>query len=122
MESDLSEQDIYKVVAGRVQFDPKPGQAGGKQIRKIALKVVGGDSTLVNVTLWPEYADLEINRGDFVMIDGKFSTRVGLNQQGEETTFYDLTISDIAVIPAAPKKEREVSNRQPARAGGGVPF
>lgn len=113
--------DEYKLVVGRVQFAPQTAQATGKTVRRVAVKTVGPQQALVTVTLWPEHDAAEVNQGDFLFAEGKFSSRVAPKKDGSgDATFFDLSASDIAVIPAAGKAQRTVVNS--SGADDSVPF
>lgn len=114
--------DEYKLVVGRIQFDVQEGNAGGKTVRRLPVKVAGPQQTMVTVTLWPEHAGVVVNKGDFIMAEGKFSSKVAQKKDGSEGTFYDLSATDVTVLPAAPKSTREVVNRTPAASSDDAPF
>lgn len=99
----------YITVAGIIQFDPRERTAGGKDIRDVAVRSIGNNK-LVNITVWPENEDVTLNKGDFIVADGKFTQSMGQNRNGEQQTYYNLSATVIhnltggAPAPASAKK------------------
>lgn len=97
--------DEYITVAGFVQFDPRNREAGGKPVRDVAVRAIGNNK-IINITFWPEQT-MPVNKGDFLVVDGKFTQRTGQNKQGESQTYYNLSASTILRLvpdtsPSAP--------------------
>lgn len=93
----------YATVVGFVQFDVDEREVNGQTIRDITVKTPGTEGKLVRVTVWPEYAGVDIERGDFVAADGTVTVR---EHNGKEYT--NLNAKSLAVIPGAAKAERGV--------------
>lgn len=92
----------YRTIAGVVQFPPREGQAGGKDVRNIAVRTAGvkEQSIRVSATLWPSHEHIEVGEGDFVVLEGKFSQNKGTNQQGDSVTYNNLSVTGILVLGA----------------------
>lgn len=88
----------YVTVAGIVQFDPRTRQAGGKEVRDVVIRAIGSNKNF-SVTIWPEKASIPVNKGDFLVCDGKYSSSVGQNKAGEQVTYHNL--SAITVVRVA---------------------
>lgn len=87
--------DEYVTIAGLIQFDPKPRTTkDGKDVRDIAVRAIGNNK-LVNVTVWPEKANIPLAKGDFVVVDGKFSTSTWQNKNGEQQTSYNISANTL---------------------------
>lgn len=88
---------------GIVQFPPREGDAGGKAVRNITIQQAGFGPTAVKVsaTLWPSHKHVEVEQGDVVTLEGKYSSNKGTVQQGEnagkEVTYHNLSVSRISV-------------------------
>lgn len=82
---------------GVIQFDPREGQAGGKDVRNITVRTAGvkEQSLKVGATLWPSHAHIEVGRGDFVVLEGKFSRNEGTNQDGVKVVYNNLSVTNI---------------------------
>lgn len=99
----------YVSVAGFVQFDPNEKEANGKTVTEFFVKTLGGDGKNVRVTLWPEIEAEAPAKGDFVAVDGKFSTSTYQGQDGTKKTSYQISaIYFVNLGKAAPRKDREV--------------
>lgn len=103
----------YRTIVGFVQFDVEERKVSNATVRDVTVRAAGSEGPLVSVTVWPEYADHEIQRGDFVAIDGDLQVRVGQTSSGEKREFLNLSASKIyrngeLLTP----KEREVVNRK----------
>lgn len=90
-------ENQYRTLIGVVQFDPREGQAGGKDVRNITVRTGGvkEQSLRVGATLWPSHAHVEVGKGDFVVLEGKFSRNEGTNGQGEKVTYNNLSVTNI---------------------------
>jgi hypothetical protein len=82
--------DEYITVAGIVQFDPRTRQAGGKEVRDVAIRSLANHK-MISITVWPENQHVTLNKGDFIVADGKFSQSQGQNKNGEQQTYYNLS-------------------------------
>jgi len=112
----------YVTIAGIVQFDPRQRQAGDKQVRDVVIRAIGSNKNF-SVTLWPEKANIPINKGDFLVCDGKHSQSAGQNKDGEQVTYNNLsatTVIRIAGESAATSAAPVVS--APAATGDDFPF
>lgn len=100
----------YVTALGFVQFDPNQREANGKQVTDIVIKTPGGDSSMIRITIWPEFKlDEPVQRGDFVAVDGTFSTSSYQGADGSPKTSnqispYSLNINGKRIERA----EREV--------------
>lgn len=104
--------DMYRSVAGFVQFDVDEAEVNNQTIRRVTVQAVGSEGALVTITLWPEFEDVEVEKGDFVAASGKFEARPGKTKAGEEREFLNLSAYDLVVTPGIERKEREVVNKK----------
>lgn len=117
----------YAVLAGVVQkFGTKDTmtyrdvEVGGDSLQVTEFTVkASGSQTLVRVTLWPEFEDIEVYAGDGILAEGKFSQSKGKG----DTTFYNLSAKSIAIIPASRSATRsEVTPKAQAAVAENPPF
>lgn len=99
----------YKAFAGFIQFDPNERETPSKQtLRDVVIQPIGYGSKeipSVRVTVWPEHAGVNLSKGDFIAVQGKFTTA---NVKGK--TYFNLSASQLAVLAAGEKAEAEVEN------------
>jgi len=115
----------YITVAGIIQFDPRERSAAGKDVRDVAVRAIGNNK-MVNITVWPENDSIPLQKGDFIVADGKFTSTPGQNKEGEAVTYnnlsatviHNLTGSVAAPTKKAAKKEAAVTSD----AGDDFPF
>ncbi len=99
--------DEYITVAGLVQFDPRTRTAGDKQVRDVVIRAIGSNKNF-SITVWPEKADITINKGDFIVVDGKYTQSVKQNKEGAAVTYNNMSASTLLRFagegnaPAAP--------------------
>jgi hypothetical protein len=110
----------YLTIAGIVQFDPRTRQAGGKEVRDVLIRAIGSNKNF-SVTVWPEKAGIPINKGDFLVCDGKYSSSVGQNKAGEQTTYHNLSANTIIRI-AGDEAMAAPAPAAAATTGDGFPF
>lgn len=110
-------ESTFRTLAGVVQFDPREGQAGGKTVRNITIRTAGvkEQSMRVGATLWPSHDHVEVEKGDYVVLEGKFSRNQGQNKEGEAVTYNNLSVSGILVLGGLDEGERvETTNNDAA--------
>lgn len=113
----------YAQIAGIVQQfgADKPvvteREVSGQTLREFTVKSLTSGK-LVRISLWPEFGDVEIERGTLITADGRYSTSVG--DSGRE--FYNLTPNTLNVVPPVEKAQREVVNRQDDEPSEEAPF
>lgn len=101
----------YASAAGFVQFDPREREANGQKVIDYTIKSLGADGTLIRITVWPELQGVEIEKGDFLAADGKFSVNPYTdNDTGVSRQSLQISATALAVTKAVPKADREVVN------------
>ena len=116
-------EGTFVTVAGIVQFDPQEREVAGKDVRDITIRGIGemtkDGQRKYRITLWPDLADAEVKRGDFVVVDGK-----GSRNEHNGTVYYNVSANHIVVngrVTSARKDE--VVNDVPAPAADDdIPF
>jgi hypothetical protein len=94
----------YQAFAGIVAFSPTTDEVSGTPIQRVTIKLVNSpDATLVSATLWGALADTEVNVGDFIVVEGKFTQ----NTKGDRT-YNNVNANTVLVIPTA-KDEKKAS-------------
>ena len=90
-------EPVYRTIAGVVQFDPREGSAGGKDVRNITIRTTGfkDNSLKVGATIWPSHAHVDVQKGDFVILEGKFSRNTQEGKDGSPVTYNNLSVSGI---------------------------
>lgn len=112
----------YAGVTGIVQFDPREREANGKSVVDIAVRAAGSQK-LVNITIWPEYQlAAPIKKGDGIIADGSFETRVYQASDGSQKESLQLSPTSLVVIPQVPKADREVVQASSGSTSGSAPF
>lgn len=97
----------YASAAGFIQFDVKTREVNGQTVRDVAIRAVGSQK-LISVTVWPEFDAVELERGDFIAVDGKFKQSLGQAPDGSPREYFNLSASALVKIAPAIKKERGV--------------
>lgn len=102
----------YATVIGFVQF-PVAERAldSGDTVRDVTVRPAGVDAPLIRATLWPEFADVDVNEGDLVAIDGAYTERTAQGKDGSKQTYRNMNTKRIAVVQASAGSTREVVNK-----------
>ena len=98
----------YKTVTGFVQFDVETAEVNNQEIRRVTVQAAGSEGPLVTVTVWPEFDNIEINKGDFLAANGTFEAREGKGGK----VFLNLSASRLVVLPGADKSEAGVVKKE----------
>lgn len=91
----------YRTIVGVVQFDPRDGEAAGQTVRNITVRQTGvheKEAVNVSATLWEQFAGVEVERGDVVILEGSYQTKAGKNKSGDPVTYHNLSVNGICVF------------------------
>lgn len=112
----------YITIAGIVQFDPRTRQAGDKEVRDVVIRAIGSNKNF-SITIWPEKSGIPVNKGDFLIADGKYSSSVGQNKAGEQVTYHNLSATTIIRLPGEDATPMQATPKATANiAGDDFPF
>lgn len=113
----------YVTAMGFVQFEAVEREANGKEIVEFVIKTPGGDGKNIRVTVWPETHFPVPSVGDFVAVDGKFTTSTYQGQDGSQKTSLQISASTIAKLgEAAERDELSVAATSNAKVTKKAPF
>lgn len=115
----MSEGKTYLTFMGVVQFDPKERSTNAGDLREVSIRLCNHpEGRMVQCALWNNsFADVVINKGDAVIVDGAFTSRVHEKDDGSTATYYNVTPTRIAVIPTiSGSKDSNTGPRQVANA------
>lgn len=113
----------YITAVGFVQFDPVTREANGKTVTDLVIKLPGGEQTMVRITVWPEIQVDGIEKGDFIAVDGQFSSNTYQGNDGQQRTSLQISAFNLAVLgKAAARAEREVVGGTVQASTTDVPF
>ena len=94
----MSENE-YLSVGGTVAFEPEDREVGGKPIRNVVLTPFGAGSVRrIYCTVWDQHAGVAINQGDFLLVNGKYTTREGQSKAGDPVTYHNLSVTSLVVL------------------------
>ena len=94
----------FACVAGFVLFEPDAVDVGEQSVRRAKVRALGSQK-LVRVTLWPEHAQVPLDRGDFIAVEGKWTATEAKGSDGVERTYYDISAANLVRLQAAPKQD-----------------
>lgn len=113
----------YVTAVGFVQFDPQQREANGKTVTDLVIKLPGGEQTMVRITVWPEIQVDHIEKGDFIAVDGQFSSNTYQASDGSTKTSLQISAFNLAVLgKAVARAEREVVGGSSSVSTTDVPF
>lgn len=117
-------EKVYRTVIGVVQFDPQDGEAAGKSIRNIVLRQVGFKEQSVNVyvTVWPSHEDMEIERGDVLIVEGPYNQGKGKTKDGSPRVYHNISATRIAKLGAAVEGKRPETESDDDVSDDDIPF
>jgi hypothetical protein len=112
----------YITIAGIVQFDPRTRKAGDKEVRDVVIRAIGNNKNF-SITIWPEKNNIPVNKGDFLIADGKYTASVGQNKAGEQVTYHNLSATTIIRLAGEDAiASSPAPTAAPASAGDDFPF
>lgn len=113
--------DVYRTFTGFVKFEPRDGEAAGKPIRSFVLRATGVKDQAVDVrsTLWPSHDDVELEQGDAVIVEGKFTVNKAKDKAGDQQTYFNLSVSNIINLGPGNRGERVETENTGGNASAG---
>jgi ribosomal protein L31 len=93
-----------KTISGFIQFEPQERTTQtGKTLTRVTLQSVTSGKN-VDVTVWGDsHPNFSGKRGDYMIVQGDATSKVGQNKDGEEVTYHNLSAYDIVVLKAESK-------------------
>lgn len=102
----MATEKIYRSVIGFVQFEPgKRDLSDGRVVRDVLVQSGGSEGGQVRVTLWPEFAGIEINQGDFIAAQGLFE----INEY-KKKSYAQISARQVVVLAQSNKTAEVVEN------------
>jgi hypothetical protein len=91
---------VYRTVVGTVEFDPRDGKAGEKDVRNITVQSAGFKDSAIKVgaTIWPSHSHIKVAKGDVVVLKGSFSRNTSEKEDGTPVTYNNLSVASILVL------------------------
>jgi single-stranded DNA-binding protein len=106
----MSSEGKWVTLSGVIQFEPEMKHIDSldQDVYEFSFRDASTQRR-IKATLWEEHRSTydTLEKGDAVIVDGKLKTNEGTNQDGQAVTYYNLSVSEIAVIKRQPKDERE---------------
>ena len=90
-------ENTYRSFIGVVQFDPTDREVAGKDVRNVTIRATGlkDQAQLISITVWPSHAGVKIEKGDALIVDGKFQVNKGSDGEGNSKTYFNVSASRI---------------------------
>lgn len=105
----------YATVHGFVQFPVDEREtSGGQKVRDVTIRTPGSEGSLVRITLWPELADFEVEKDDFIAVDGKLDVNQSTGKDGTLRTYINVSASTIATLGKGTRGRRDEVVKKPA--------
>jgi hypothetical protein len=92
----------YRTACGIVQFEPREGEAAGKQVRNIVIRQAGFGQNNVKVyaTVWPDFEEQPLAQGDIVFVEGSYTQGKGKDPDNP-VVYHNLSVTRLAVLGSA---------------------
>ena len=104
----------YATAEGFIQFPVESRDVNGQTVRDATIRTPGTAPTggkLIKVTLWSEFESSDIQKGDWIAVDGTVEVR----EVGDKT-YVNMNVKELVIQKGEPKASREVVSRKPAGA------
>jgi len=100
----------YVSAEGFIQFPPQERDANGQKVVDVTLKTPGTDGILIRVTVWPELQSVELEKGDWIAVDGKLNIGSFVGKDKVARQSVQISASSLAVVKGVPRADRAVVN------------
>lgn len=117
----------YRGVAGFIQFEPNDREAAGKQVRDITIRPVsvlgakGLTDGKVRATVWPDFADVTLLKGDAVFVEGRY-TKNTVDGDNGPVTYHNISVTSLARLEGVSSSKPDVVNAQDDSGAEDEPF
>ena len=75
-------------------------------MRDVKVRAIGSQK-IVRVTVWAKHEHVPLEKGDFIVAEGAWRSRVYQTREGEKRTSYDLDAATFVRLPGVPKRDVE---------------
>lgn len=107
----MADDAIYGSAAGFIQFDVEEREANGATVRDATIRSLAtGD--LLRITIWPEHEGVELEKGDFIAVDGKVTIR-----EVEDKTYVNMSAFNLVRFAPEARAESEVVTKKSSGKG-----
>jgi len=109
----MADDSLYGSAAGFIQFDVEEREANGATVRDVTIRSIAtGD--LLRVTVWPEHEDVELEKGDFIAVDGKVTIR-----EVDDKTYVNMSAYGLVRFAPEARSESEVVTKKSSAKSSG---
>lgn len=116
----------YRTIVGLVKYPVRTGEVTVRdeevQVRNFVVRQTGVKDQAIDVaaTLWPSHEHVELEQGDFVVMEGKLTPRKGTKKDDEgneiPTTFFNFSVAGIKVFGPLDFGDRDGGSTASSRA------
>lgn len=107
----MAEFKEFKGAGGFVQFPVEERDVNGQTVRDVTIRALGSDGPYIRITVWPEFADTDVEEGDLVFVDGPFEAREGQTKSGEKRVYLNMSAKSLVVIKGETREERGTTKK-----------
>lgn len=107
---------ISKLVV--VQFPPEEREVNEQTVRSVSVRCTATQAK-IGATVWPNLADVPIEEGDLLVLEGKATRTTKTGDDGETRTYNNLSVNGIAnlgKVKRVRKEKTETTESSPAPA------
>jgi len=108
---EIMAEATYVSAEGFVQFNPTEREANGQKVVDVTIKTPGTEPALIRVTIWPELQGVEVERGDWIAVDGKFQVGAFKGRDGQDRQSIQISATNLAVVKPVERTDRAVVNK-----------
>lgn len=112
----MAEDSIFASIAGFIQFDVEERDYNDGVIRDATIRsLASGD--LCRISFFPDFEEVELERGDFIAVDAKVQEREGEDKDGNSRTYVNFTArrlfkgDTVGVAPAKVEKKSKTTRK-----------
>lgn len=107
----MAEFKEFKAAGGFIQFPVEERDVNGQTVRDVTIRSLGSEGAYIRITVWPELADVELEEGDLIFVDGPFEARTGQSKSGEERVYLNMSAKSLVVLNPAERTERGTTKK-----------
>ncbi len=117
----MADDKVYINFTGIVTWVDDPREVNGREFRNVSIEACGSGNKL-QLNLYDNYPNLEIERGQLVFGRGEYKSKAGQSKDGNKVTYHSCNVYQLGVVGFVPREDtREQGGATPAPAAAGSP-
>ena len=115
----MADGDVYVNFTGIVTWVDER-EVNGRNFKNLTVETVG-NGTRLQVNLYDNYPDLEVEKAQLVFGRGKYKSKSGQDKEGNKVTYHSVDVYNLGVVGFVPRTDTRDGGGSAAAPAAGSP-